>query len=85
MTLKTAKTAARLTPKQVTAITGPLDDAAVAEIIATGARPQELTEAYVWLTEEGDLGAELRRFPSGVVGRLCEILDRTGIRWEEER
>ncbi len=81
----TTRTAARLTPRQVTAIAGPLDDAAIAEIIATGAGPRELTEACVWVSEEGELSAELQRFPSGVVGRLCEILERTGIRWEEER
>jgi len=44
-----------LTRKDVTAMLGELDDDVIAEIIATGATPEELAEAHAWLANDESL------------------------------
>ena len=65
---------ARLTHDEVIGIIGRVNDAKIAEIIRTGASQAELLEAFTWLSEQGDLSADVQRAPSGAVGRLCVIL-----------
>lgn len=65
---------AKLTREEVLEIVGPLDDARVAQIIATGATAAELLEAIGWLSEDGYMGADLQRNLSGNVAKLHEIL-----------
>jgi hypothetical protein len=65
---------AKLTHEEVIEIVGSLDDARITEIIATGATAAELLEAFGWLSEDGYMGAELKRPLSGTVARLHEIL-----------
>lgn len=72
---------ARLTRDEVVEIIGQVNDAKAAEIILTGATRAELMEAFTWLSEQGDLSAEVQRAPSGVVGRLCEILTADEPEW----
>ena len=60
-----------LTRSDVLAIVGRLDDARIAEIIASGATAAELTEAFA-IVDAGEAGVP--RQPSGRVARLCEIL-----------
>jgi hypothetical protein len=63
-----------LTREQVTAVLGPVDDVLVAQIIATGASKDELTEAYAWIATEDVLMNEGRAFPTGRLGNLVRLL-----------
>jgi hypothetical protein len=71
-----------LTRKDVTAMLGELDDDVVAEIIATGATPEELAQAHAWLANDEPLISAGRPLPSGRVARLVDIV--TAITEEEE-
>ena len=66
----------KLSRDDVIAIVGTLDDDRIAEIIATGASAAELTEAFTWLSQNGEAGARLGHSLSGTVARLYEILKR---------
>jgi uncharacterized protein (DUF433 family) len=72
-----------LTRKDVTAMLGELDDADVAEIIATGATPEELAEAHAWLANDEPLMNAGRPLPSGRVGHVVDIV--AAINEEEEQ
>jgi hypothetical protein len=63
-----------LTHRDVTAMLGPLDDVTIAQIIATGASPQELAQAHAWLTNNEPLMNAGKPLPSGRVGQLVEIV-----------
>ncbi len=67
--------AAKLTRDKVYEVIGRgrLDDAQLAEVIATGANEDELLEAMNRAARIG-VGAETRRPMSARVARLCEIL-----------
>lgn len=65
---------AQLTRKDVIAMLGELDDVAVADIIATGATPEELAQAHAWLTNDEALINAGKPLPTGRVGRLVEIV-----------
>ena len=71
-----------LTRKDVTTMLGELDDDVVAEIIATGATPEELAQAHAWLANDEPLISAGRPLPSGRVARLVDIV--TAITEEEE-
>jgi hypothetical protein len=68
------ETMAKLTREEVIEIVGPLDDSRIAEIIETGATAAELLEAVGWLSENGYMGADLKRPLSGTVAKLHTIL-----------
>ena len=51
------------------------DDTTVAEILATGASREELTEAFEWLQNNEALMNEGRPLPSGRVAQVMEILE----------
>jgi hypothetical protein len=72
-----------LTRKDVTAMLGELDDDVVAEIIATGATPEELAEPHTWLANDEPLMNAGRPLPSGRVARLVDIV--AAISEEEEQ
>jgi hypothetical protein len=61
---------------------GELDDDVVAEIIATGATPEELAQAHAWLANDVPLISAGRPLRSGRVARLVDIV--TAITEEEE-
>jgi len=63
-----------LTREQVTAVLGRVDDVLIAQIIATGASKEELTEAYAWVAAEDALMNEGRAFPTGRVANLVRLL-----------
>ena len=63
-----------LTRKDVTAMLGELDDDVVAEIIATGATPEELAQADAWLAHDEPLMNAGRPLPSGRVARLVDLV-----------
>jgi len=60
----------------VVAVFGPLDDVAVAEIIATGATREDLAAARAWIVKDR-AGTNTERFlPDGPVGHVIEIVER---------
>jgi hypothetical protein len=73
-----------LTRKDVTPMLGELDDVVVAEIIATGATPEELAEAHAWLANDEPLLNAGRPLPSGRVARVVDIVAAIGEEEEQE-
>lgn len=67
---------ATLTRQAVEDILGPVDNALVAEIAATGATPAELQEAHAWVMSDDALVNDFRPMPKGRVAELVEILYR---------
>lgn len=65
-----------MTREDVIHVLGPVDEALIVEVIATGASAEELEEAFVWLNADDAIGRQLHRQPSGKVAELCEILER---------
>ncbi len=65
---------ADLTREQVVKIVGRIDEGRVAAIIATGATPAELMEAFTWLSSDEYLGGELEHSLRGRVAQLYDIL-----------
>jgi hypothetical protein len=66
---------ATLTHEDVRAVLGPVDTSLVAEILAIGASPEELAEAYAWITNDGALMNIGRPLASNRVGHLIDILE----------
>ena len=73
-----------LTRKNVTAMLGEFDDEVVAEIIATGATPEELAQAHAWLANDEPLMNAGRPLPSGRVARVVDIVAAITEEEEEE-
>jgi hypothetical protein len=71
-----------LTRKDVVALIGDVGDSVVAEIIATGASAEELSEAHAWLANDEPLMNAGRPLPGGRVARLVDIM--AAIKEEEE-
>jgi hypothetical protein len=65
---------AHLTRKDVIETIGDVDDVTVADIIATGATVQELSEAQAWVVNDEPLLNTGRPLPTGRVGQLVEII-----------
>jgi hypothetical protein len=63
-----------LTRDDVIAVLGRVDDLTMAEIMATGATPQELAEAQAWIANDEPLMNAGKPLATGRVGRLVEIL-----------
>jgi hypothetical protein len=59
---------------EIRGIVGPLEDAVITSVLATGASAAEVLEAYTWLTADDQLGTELQRNRSGRVGQVYTIL-----------
>lgn len=64
-----------LSRDDVRAVLGDVDDVVVTEIISTGATREELAEAHAWVGSDDAMVNALRPLPSGVVGRVIEILE----------
>jgi len=60
--------------EDVREVLGSVEDIVVAEIIATGASREELTQAQAWLDTEEAMLNEGRPLPSGRVQELLSIL-----------
>lgn len=67
---------ATLTSEGVRRILGPVDNALLSELAATGASEQELAEANAWVTNDDVLVNDFRPLPKGRVAELVEILNR---------
>jgi hypothetical protein len=63
-----------MTHDEVRQVVAGLSDQAVMRIIATGATREQLLEAFTWLQDDENLGSQLERRPSGVVGEVYDIL-----------
>lgn len=74
-----------ITHEDVVQLFRELDDHKIAEILATGATPEELEEAAMWAANEGEVMGELRRPLSGVVAQIYEIVTREERLREEPR
>jgi len=72
-----------LTRDEVLSVIGPADEVLITEIIATGATPEELSQAWAWVNNDEALINEGRPLPSGRTGDLVELLDAQDD--EEER
>jgi len=59
---------------EIKGVIGPLEDAVITSILATGASAAEVLEAYTWLTADDQLGTQLERNRSGRVGQVYAIL-----------
>jgi hypothetical protein len=73
-----------VTHDQILEIVGRINDTRIAEIIATGATPAQVTEAFAWLSEDEYLGGELEKPLSGVVQQVYDILRADEPEWEED-
>ena len=64
------------TASDIVAICGHLDDAVIADIVATGATAAEVLEAFTWCSADDQIGTELQRGQRGAVGAVYDILTR---------
>jgi len=64
-----------MTREEVISVLGPMDDAGVADIIATGASVDELREAWAWLHGDDALMGQGRPLPGTRVAALLDVLD----------
>jgi hypothetical protein len=63
-----------LSREQITAVLGPVDEALMAEVVATEATLAELQEANAWLAADEALANQGRPPPSGRVAVLMDLL-----------
>jgi hypothetical protein len=73
------------TASEIIEIVGHLDDGVIARILATGASPAEVLEAFTWATADDQIGTELRHTRHGVAGEVYEILMQEELDEEELR
>jgi hypothetical protein len=77
-------TMAPLTRKEITDITGPLDDELVLRIVDSGASLADLVEAHGWFVDSRAMGKARHHRPAGNVAELCEILEQGWVPREQE-
>jgi len=65
-----------LTRDEVVRIIGPADDRTIAQVIGTGATPEELEEAQAWVVNDEAMMNAGRPMATGRVSQLIEILER---------
>jgi hypothetical protein len=73
-----------LTRDQVEAVLGRLDDLKLAEILDTGASPDELLEAKRWLAGYLHTVSDDAPVRNAVVTRVCDILGADEPEWYEQ-
>jgi len=71
-----ARSAQPATLSEIAEIVGPLDEAALLDILGTGATATEVLEAFTWATADDQIATETEHGPRGAVLRVCEILER---------
>ena len=74
-----------LSHDQVESITGRMESATVARIIATGANENEVLEAFERFMRPGEVAEETHRPLTGVVAEVYDILCTTEPEPDEER
>jgi hypothetical protein len=73
-----------LTHKQITDITGSLDDDLIVRIIDSGATLEDLVEAHGWFVDSRAMGKARHHRPAGKVAQVCEILETGWVPREPE-
>ena len=73
------------TASEIIAICGHLDDGVIARIVATGASPTEVLEAFTWCCADDQIGTELQRGQRGAVGAVYDILTEEELEADELR
>jgi hypothetical protein len=68
------KEATCLTAQDVREIVGRITHDRLLAILATGATPAQVVEAFTWLSDDEHPGAELERSLTGPVAQVYEIL-----------
>lgn len=81
---ETTRDAAPVTAEQIVDIVGPLTDARIMAIIATGANVEEIEEAAAWADGESDVMGDLRLRATGPVAAVYDIL-RAEDKYAEDR
>jgi hypothetical protein len=71
---KAVRRGQRLTHDDVVALVGDLDDAKVAEILATGATARDVDEAIAWAEEASDVMGKLGKRLGGRAAKVYDIL-----------
>ena len=64
-----------LTRDEIVSVLGPVDEATIAEISATGATLKDLREAWAWLNSDEALIGQGRPLPGTQVASLIDILE----------
>lgn len=65
-----------LTRDDVVRILGSLDDRTIAEVMGTGATPEELEEAHAWIVNDESMMSIGRPLATGRIAQLIDILER---------
>ena len=65
----------RITRDDAIRAVGTADDVTIAQIVGTGATPEELAEALAWMENDEPLINDGKRLPSGRVGELVAIME----------
>ena len=65
-----------ITRDDVIRVIGSVDDMLIAQIVGLGATPDELMEAYAWLSNDEAMMNSGRPLASSRVGQLIAILER---------
>jgi len=73
-TKKDRSATAKATAADIVEILGPLTDARMTAILATGATVSQIEQAAAWAAGESDVMGQLRRPASGPVAAVYEIL-----------
>jgi len=64
-----------MTRDNVVSVLGPVDETLISEVIATGASPEELREAWAWLNGDEALMGEGRPLPGARIAALIDLLE----------
>ena len=64
-----------MTRQEVVSVLGPVDNATIADIIASGASPEELREAWAWAFGDEALMSQGRPLPGTRVAALIDLID----------
>lgn len=75
---------AKATAADIVEILGPLTDARMTAILATGATVSQIEQAAAWAAGESDVMGQLRRPASGPVAEVYEILTADDYFLEDE-
>lgn len=63
-----------MTAREISAVLGPVDELLVSEILATGATPEELEQAFFWVGSDEALINLGRPLPTGRIAELVDLL-----------
>jgi len=74
----------RISRDDVSKAFGPIDDVTIAQIIGTGATPEELAEAKAWIANDEPLMNAGKPLAKGRVGELVDILTELDASEEDE-